>query len=96
MWFLQIVDRDSGNLYISNINLYSLVLIFDLKHIKCGGGLGGGGGNIFLAFYAISNISRKTNSGNKKQNIVLFRKTIVDRDNGNLYPIYIEKQQLWC
>ena len=25
-----------------------------------------------------------------------FRKTIVDRDNGNLYPIYIEKQQLWC
>ena len=57
---------------------------------------GGGGGNIFLAFYAISNISRKNNSGNKKQNIFLFRKTIVDRDNGNLYPIYIEKQQLWC
>ena len=56
----------------------------------------GGGGNIFLAFYAISNISRKNYSGNKKQNIFLFRKTIVDRDNGNLYPIYIEKQQLWC
>ena len=70
-------------IYISNIILYSLVLIFDLKHIKCGGGLGGGG-NIFLAFYAISNISRKNNSGNKKQNIFLFRKTIVDRDNGNL------------
>ena len=34
----------------------------------------GGGGNIFLAFYAISNISRKNNSGNKKQNIFLFRK----------------------
>ena len=82
-------------IYISNIILYSRVLIFDLKHIKCGGGLGGGG-NIFLAFYAISNISRKNNSGNKKQNIFLFRKTIVDRDNGNLYPIYIEKQQLWC
>ena len=63
-------------IYISNIILYSLVLIFDLKHIKCGGGLGGG--NIFLAFYAISNISRKNNSGNKKQNIFLFRKTIVD------------------
>ena len=72
-------------IYISNIILYSCVLIFDLKHIKCGGG----GGNIFLAFYAISNISRKKYSGNKKQNIFLFRKTIVDRDNGNLYPIYI-------
>ena len=46
---------------IPNIILYSLVLIFDLKHIKCGGGWGGGGGggNIFLAFYSISNISRK-------------------------------------
>ena len=79
-------------IYISNIILYSLVLIFDLKHIKCGGGSGGGGGgggNIFLAFYAISNISRKNNSGNKKQNIFLFKKTIVDRDNGNLYPMYI-------
>ena len=39
---------------ISNIILYSLVLIFYLKHVKFGGG-----GNIFLAFYAISNISRK-------------------------------------
>ena len=29
-------------IYVSNIILYSLVLIFDLKHIKCGGGLGGG------------------------------------------------------
>ena len=26
---------------ISNIVLYSLVLIFDLKHVKCGGGGGG-------------------------------------------------------
>ena len=33
---------------------------------------GGGVGNIFLAFYAISNISRKNNSGNKKQNMFLF------------------------
>ena len=59
------------------------------------GWFGGGGGNIFLAFYTISKISRKKYSENKKQNIFLFRKTIVDRDNGNLYPIYIEKQ-LWC
>ena len=56
----------------------------------------GGGGNILLAFYTISKISRKNYSGNKKINIFFFRKTIVDRDNGNLYPIYIEKQQLWC
>ena len=86
-WFLQIVDGDSGNLYI-HIILYSRVLIFDLKHIKCGGGLGGGGGNIFLAFYAISNISRKNNSGNKKQNIFLFTKTIVDWTMG-IYIQYI-------
>ena len=39
-----------------------------LFYLKCGGGLwgGGGGGNVFLAFYAISNISRKNNSGIKK------------------------------
>ena len=46
-WFLQIVDGD--------IILYSLVLIL---YLKCGGGLGGGC-NVFLTFYAISNISRK-------------------------------------
>ena len=61
-------------IYVSNIILYSLVLIFYLKHIKCGGGLGGGGGNILLAFYAISNISRKNYSGNKKQNIFCLEK----------------------
>ena len=47
-WFLQIVD------YIIII-LYSLVLIL---YLKCGGGLGAGC-NVFLTFYAISNISRK-------------------------------------
>ena len=36
--------------------LYSLVLIL---YLKCGGGLGGC--NVFLAFYAICNISRKQN-----------------------------------
>ena len=53
-WFLQIpvVDRDSWNLY----PLYTLIL-----YLKCGGGFGRGGGgcNVFLTFYAISNISRK-------------------------------------
>ena len=34
--------------------LYSLVLIL---YLKCGV-VGGGGGNVFLTFYAISNISR--------------------------------------
>ena len=38
-WFLQIVERDSW-IYIHYI-LYSLVLIL---YLKCGGGLGGGGG----------------------------------------------------
>ena len=51
-WFLQIVD------YIIII-LYSLVLIL---YLKCGGGLGAGC-NVFLTFYAISNISRKKNLG---------------------------------
>ena len=38
-WFLQIVERDSWNLYpLYYIN--SLVLIL---YLKCGGGLGGGG-----------------------------------------------------
>ena len=67
-----VVDRDSGNLYIQYNPLlcwiYMDVLIFDLKHIKCGGDFfWGGGGNIFLAFYTISNISRKNNSGNKQE-----------------------------
>ena len=43
---------------ISNIIPYSLVLIFDLKHVKCGGGLGEGG-NIVPTFV------EKINSGNK-------------------------------
>ena len=34
----------------------------------------------------------KINSGNKKINIFLFRKTIVDKDTGILYPIYIKKK----
>ena len=46
-WFLQIVDRDSGNLY----PIYPLILIC---YLKCGGGR-----NVFLAFYAIYTISRK-------------------------------------
>ena len=70
-------------IYISNIIHYSLVLIFYLKHINWGGG------NIFLAFMLFPTFLEKINSGNKKQNIFLFRKTIVDRDSGNLYPIYI-------
>ena len=36
------VKLEEVGIYISNIILYSRVLIFDLKHIKCGGGLGGG------------------------------------------------------
>ena len=43
-------------IYIHYI-LYSFVLIL---YLKCAwGGLGGGGCNVFLTFYAISNISRK-------------------------------------
>ena len=48
-WFLQIVERTVA-IYIHYI-LYSLVLILYLKY-------GGGGCNVFLTFYAISNISR--------------------------------------
>ena len=47
---------------------------------------GGGGGNIFLHFMLFPTFLEKINSGNKKQNIL----TIIDRDSGNLYPIYIK------
>ena len=63
-WFLQIVDsRDSWNLY----PLYPLFTCSDfVSHMWgwFGEVVGGGGGNVFLTFYAISNISRKQNSGN--------------------------------
>ena len=53
-WFLQIVDGDIWNLY----PLYPLFLCSDFVS-QMWGGLGGGGCNIFLTFYAISSISRK-------------------------------------
>ena len=46
----------------------------------------GGGCNVFLTFYAISNISRKKNLGIQNN---YFSFNVVDRDSGNLYPIYI-------
>ena len=55
-WFLQIVDGDSWNLY----PLYPLFPCSDFVS-QMWGGLGGGGCNVFLTFYAISNISRKKN-----------------------------------
>ena len=59
-WFIQIVDRDSWNLY----PLYPLFPCSDLVS-QMWGDLGGGGGgcDVFLTFYAISNISRTTNLG---------------------------------
>ena len=51
------------------------------------GWFGGGGGVIFFLHFML--FPEKNNSGNKKQ-IFFFRKTIVDRDSGNLYPIYIK------
>ena len=41
-WFLQIVDRDSGN-------IYPLFPCSDFVSQMC---VGGGGDNVFLAFYA--------------------------------------------
>ena len=57
-WFLQIpvVDRDSWNLY----PLYPLFPCSDFVSQMWGWFGGGGGCNVFLTFYAISNISRKT------------------------------------
>ena len=56
-WFLQIVDRDSWN-------LYPLYPLFPCSDFVSSLGGGGGGGNVFLIFYAIYNISRKTKFGN--------------------------------
>ena len=53
-WFLQIVERDSWNLY----PLYPLFPCSDFVSQS-----GGGGCTVFLTFYAISNISRKKNLG---------------------------------
>ena len=50
-WFLQILERDSWNLY----PLYPLFPCSDFVSQMWGGG----GCNVFLTFYAISNISRK-------------------------------------
>ena len=59
-------------IYIHYI-LYSLVL-----YLKCGGGLGGGGGcNVFLTFYAIYNISKKKTKFWEYKKIFFFRKTII-------------------
>ena len=92
-WFLQIVDRDSGNLYIQYNPLFPCSDFGSQTYQMWGWFFFfGGGGNIFLAFMLFPTILEKINSGNKKQNIFLFRKTIVDRDSGNLYPIYIKKQ----
>ena len=51
-WFLQIVERYSWNLY----PLYPLFPCSDFVSQTWGGGC-----NVFLTFYAISNISRKKN-----------------------------------
>ena len=53
-WFLQIVARDSWNLY----PLYPLFPCSDFVSQMWGGGC-----NVFLTFYAISNIYRKKNLG---------------------------------
>ena len=50
-WFLQIVDRDS-------VNLYPIYPPFPCSDFFISSVGGGGGGNVFLSFYAISNISR--------------------------------------
>ena len=57
-WFLQIVERDSWNLY----PLYPLFPCSDFVS-QMWGWFGGGGSNVFLTFYAISNISRNKNLG---------------------------------
>ena len=50
-WFLQIVERDSWNLY----PLYPLFPCSDfVSHLKCGGGLGGGGGVMFFSHFMLN------------------------------------------
>ena len=58
-WFLLIVERDSWDL----CTLYPLFPCSDFVSQMWGGG----GCNVFLTFYAISNISRKKKSGNTNQ-----------------------------
>ena len=53
-WFLQIVDRDSWNLY----PLYPLFPCSDL-YLKCGGGWGGGGVMFFSYFILFTTFLEK-------------------------------------
>ena len=52
------------------------------------GVVGGGGVIFFLHFMLFPTFLEEINSGNKKQNIFLFRKTIVDRNSGNEMMVF--------
>ena len=54
-WFLQIVDRDSGN-------IYPIYPLFPCSDLKCGGG----GVMFFLHFMLFPTFLEKNNFGNKK------------------------------
>ena len=71
-WFLQIVDRDSGNLY----PIYPLFPCSDFVSQMLGWfGGGGGGGNVFLHFMLFPTFLETNNSGNTKKSF--FRKIIL-------------------
>ena len=65
-WFLQIVDRDSGN---------PIFLISNMSNVGVVAG-GGGGGIFFLHVMLFPTFLEKINSGNKKPKKKLFTKTI--------------------
>ena len=57
----EVVSPNSREGQLQSISIIFIILVVIL-YFKCGGG-GGGGCNVFLTFYAISNISRKKNLG---------------------------------
>ena len=61
-WFLQIVDRDSWNLY----PLYPLFLCSDFVS-QMWGGLGGGGGVMFFSHFMLFPTFLEKKSGNTNQ-----------------------------
>ena len=86
-WFLQIpvVDRDSWNLY----PLYPIFPCSDFVSQMWGWFGGGGGCNVFLTFYAISNLKCVGGGGcNVFSHFMLFP-TFLEKKSGNTKQLFL-------
>ena len=84
-WFLQIVERDSCNLY----PIYPLFIVLIL-YLKCGGGLGGGGGVMFFSYFMLFTTFLEKNNLAIHLFIYFLRKTIISHLMFSSYFIMLE------